>query len=74
MKVYGLGSDVHSGGGHGDPGYSHIGIVREGLYNSDDYPPLFTTREAAEAYRAAGKEWQQMHIVELEILDAEIIG
>ena len=66
--VYGLAMRVSEGGSHGDPGGSCLGIIRPGSYMSGAYPPLFTTREAAEDYLATLDKYHGLNIIELELL------
>ena len=70
MKVYTIAVESNECYGHGDCGVE-LRIVRMGSYGSGNFPPLFTTRVAAEEWlKKTSNLFYSTHIVELELLES----
>jgi len=73
MKVYTIAVESNECYGHGDCGVE-LRIVRMGSYGSGNFPPLFTTRVAAEEWlkRDSNQFYSMltMRIVELDLLES----
>jgi len=70
MKVYTIAVESNECYGHGDYG-SELRIIRMGIYGSGNFPPLFTTRAAAEEWlKNRSNRFHSTRIVELELLES----
>lgn len=67
MKIYAIANTTNECYGHGDYG-SVTNIRRQGSYNSGDFPPAFTSREAADKYHASLPWPNGFVVVELELV------
>lgn len=69
MKVYGIATKHSMTYGHGDHG-DELVIERTESYGTGPFPPLFTTREAAENH-LSGIRWNSdKQVVEMELVGA----
>jgi len=66
--VFGFVTDVHKVYGHGDTGTEQC-ICRTGSYGTGEFPPLFTTRQAAEDYVKTHSNVAGLTIVPLNLYD-----
>lgn len=67
MKVFGIAQDVSRVYGHGDNGIEDH-ICRLGAYGSGEFPPLFHTPQAAQAWiDQQPQKWPKLKVVELKL-------
>jgi hypothetical protein len=67
-KIYLITSKVTGPCGHGEPGAEYTALADDGVYTLGNLYPAFTTREAAEEYKADKTRENRSKITELELV------